>query len=181
MTGYTGCVSYWHETSFPILISPDDSYTDEDLVYVNAAADVWNEAVGAEVFVVFSGLLQRDETPRETEGVEFGHMGLNGTYLGYCPTVYKPTLNGMAGEIWRAGCLLDKPDIEDKKKYVKVVIHELGHALGFYHDANNTKSIMYPVLLDSEQDFLPKHLDTVRRMMNGTYKRKSIAGLVSCF
>ncbi len=178
MVSYTGCTTYWDASSFPIIVSPDKTFTEDDLVWVHLAAQEWNIQVGAEVFQVMPEELQKPDVHRD--GIEFGHAYLNEPFLGYCPVIYSTTLEGMSGRVWRGACLVDREDIPNRAVYLRVIIHELGHAIGFVHD-KDINSIMYGEVSGSTKIFLQKHLDTVRKMMNGTYKGKAYSGLVSCF
>jgi len=173
---YAGCTTHWDSNSFPIIVSPDSSFTPEEVRLVRLATTVWNDQVGERVFVVIPGFVQIN---RFVEGVEFSHAHLREGLLGYCPVVYHTSIAGIAGRVWRGKCLLDREAIKGNR-YSQVVIHELGHALGFIHDEEPI-SIMYPKIYESKQIFLQKHLDTVRLMMEGTYKGRSIAGLSRCF
>lgn len=177
MVNHTGCTVYWDKTSFPIIVSPDSTFTKVDIASAYAAIEIWNGAVGQKVFVLHPGLLQQKIS---LEGVEMSHAELQAPWVGYCPVVSHDTLDGRLGRIWRGGCLLDKNRMKDSTTYVMVIVHELGHALGFTHDVD-ISSIMYAQVDQSDKKFMTHHLDTVRDMMNGTYKRRTASDMPSCF
>ncbi len=188
ITNYAGCSSYWARGSFPILVSPDDTFTKDDMIFVEAAAHLWNEKVGEEVFYVQQGALQTDESYAEyEEGVEMSHTLIEEPYLGFCTVVYNGrNTDGKVGRIWRAACLIDKESImsnidldKARARYIMVIVHELGHAVALKHDKDDPTSFMYPQV--GTTHFTDQHLDIVRRMMNGTYKKTSPVGITSCF
>ncbi len=177
MVNHAGCTAYWDQRSFPILVSPDTTFTEEDLVWVYMATQRWNIEVGRKVFQVIPGVLQQGF--HNTDGVEMTQAPLNADFLGFCPVVYHPSAEGTLGRVWRGACIIDKADISNRLIYMYVIIHELGHALGFTHD-EDTGSVMFYRVSGADAEFQKKHLDTVRKMMDGTYKRKSIIGLPRC-
>lgn len=180
MSSPSGCATYWDSSSFPIIISPDATFDGEDLASLGIAAQAWNVEVGREVFVVVPGLLEQGFY--ETDGIHITQGPLVEPLLGMCPVIYHPTIEGRLGRVWRGMCIINKEATVDRATYSRVVMHELGHALGFTH-TEDARALMYPRVITSlpaASGFDPKHLDAVGAMMGGTYKGESVAGLPSC-
>jgi hypothetical protein len=175
---YAGCASYWDSSSFPIIVSPDETFTAADNVYVVMAVAVWNSSMGREVFVVVPRFLQT--AMGAPEGIALSHSDLSSSLLGFCPSAYYPGLAGKYGRVWRAGCLVDRAAIDNRTLYTQVIIHELGHALGFGHD-EEIDSWMHYTMLSNDHRFFPKHVDAINKMMDGRYKNKISRGVGSCF
>lgn len=176
-TNIFGCTTYWESTSFPVRVSPDNTFDEFDSAILQVAVDRWNDVVGAEVFIIVPNVLLEDHT---LEGIEISRKELPHPLVGYCPTVPYNTLEGRLGRIWRAGCLIDRSRIRSSDIYVRTVIHELGHALGLRHD-NHKASVMFPSIFVTASNIMPKHVDTVRKMVNASFKRKTVFSYPSCF
>jgi len=180
------CTTYWAKDSFPVKVFADDSFSNEELNYINLAIENWNKSVGNTVFIQYSS--------KPVEGVSLVKTVLPGEPLGRCAKSIALDVNGITGRIKTSTVLLDTIDVQipgnediyyinTASVYIAVVTHELGHALGLLHNEHDPNSVMYPIISSESTQTQLTELDVVsiRSMMKGTYKESSLFGFKSCF
>lgn len=157
---------YWEEEDFPIYVLIDQDLSINHTFAAMTAAYKWNGEVGQEVFkpkvydlstpaprtygFVAVSMKQLGETNRNTS-----KLGLHKAIL------HEDTTHMKASEVF-----YDSDDIE-KDEYVKVMVHELGHALTLDHDPGDRRSIMYPQIHSDTMYIMPDDEDRVRSMVLG--------------
>ena len=181
MATSNGCSMYWNEHSFPIKVAVDNTFDIRERASTVMALMRWNHAVGKTVFVFSPRPLNNIE-----EGISLTHKKLPGTYVGLCPAFFYANEEGLNGRIWRGTCALDNTKMDPllfPEGYIRVIVHELGHALGFPHTINRPETYMNPSVSFIPKDklvFTEDEITTLRNMMHGTYKRKTIGGKTTC-
>jgi hypothetical protein len=153
-------VKHLCNAEYPIVVSPDASFSSIELVYLQMGVDRWNTETGVKVFSLSPGYL--DENPT-VSGIEVNHVTLRGKEVGIW---YFVTFPDPPGPAWRSIISLDINEMNTNEIYPSTVVHELGHALTLRHDTYDPGSVMYPLVFTSGQQIRQKHLDRVRELVH---------------
>ena len=178
ITNSYGCRSYWDAGSFPITVVPDPQFDVTAVIKIGESLAMWNEAIGDEIFVLkpITSLAPDSEAILITKG----QLGKN--LLGITRTKYYENLDGRMGRISKVMIVLDVDHVASGDPLmIRTTAHELGHALGYYHDPEK-ESLMYPKMIGSTvQKLSMTHKVRTYNMLQGEYKGETALGTPACF
>jgi len=172
---YLGCTIFWKDTNFPIRVLPGPDFDEAETDLVEVSLQQWNISTGSYVFSI------TDKFDHKQATIVLSHHDLPKNLMGYAVAVPENNLQGRLGSLQYGLILLDMPAIKDSYRYVKTLVHELGHILGFSHDEDDL-SIMYKNIHPRKQEILEHHIRTIHLMQGGVFKKPSMFGDVpACF
>jgi len=162
LTNAYGTPVRWNYDSLPITIVVSPTFDQFETEAIQQSVNYWNEVVGREIFVMTIGLSNDiyfvDDVITITEHDLTNDCGRH--FLGL-------TTRRRIYDIVGVPLLYDSAHIEIHDKhvhnssYIRTIVHELGHAIGLFHD-DNIGSVMYPSILDGEWFIEPEDLEYIR-------------------
>jgi len=142
-----------------------DTMTEDQIVLSRTAFQIWNSALGEDIFEVFPPLVNDNFTDMiaqdNTIYVKLDHLRERGGIqtLGLCQYQFTYDRYGGRNGIQSIRILLH--DELEWHNVIFVTLHEAGHALGLRHDRNRN-SIMFKAPLGGDMEFEEKDLDFIR-------------------
>lgn len=160
---FLGEAVMWDQHAFPIGVTVDPGMSEEKMVAVRQAIEVWNEETGLQVFV-YNG---RGPNPNRANTIwiverELPKSRCGGQVYGYAHRYFRTDALGIKTAIDRG--IIELHTGVPGDRILSTSIHELGHILGLHHD-REIESIMYPYNLPDRGDISEEDLQFVRDMI----------------
>lgn len=154
--------AYWEADDFPIQLYIDEGAPNYVIEATILAAEIWNTKTDRDVFD-YDIIDFYADLPTGCGWVAVVHSKV-AQYDGIWRGIQKEESSAVChGQITLRNGL-------NQETMYKIVVHELGHALGLAHDPGDNRSIMYPsVFTDKRQYLMPDDINRVIKMVDGKF------------
>lgn len=164
-----GTEMYWAPEDFPLRVIVDEDVDPITYLSVLVATIEWNNAVGHELFEVFTAPTE-DINPRECRTIIVRRYDIQEVLN--TPEVWDAFHRGRTHPGSSQFCLgyIAMDDEPSDEWLIPIFVHELGHSLGLAHDGIES-SIMYPTIRGSRvtKSIQEEDIRRVRAMAEGNF------------